>query len=168
MRKPRLTISALGLIVMILAIGLAIVRDFTPLLASVAFSITVLLLLSASLYIWLRPNAALQGFALFGWTSLLISFGPLANGIPAPESLGTVALQMIHAALNYPPPPTGNVASQVVATRMMVQTPDGVFLATLAYVQVGHSLMSLGAGLFGGVLGKVYASRFRAHDVEIE
>lgn len=168
MGPQRLSVLALVLVIVIVAIAMAVLRELTPLLASFIFTITVFILLCATLFAWLNPSPALQGFALFGWASLLLSFGPLANGLPVPESLGTVALQLVHAALKYPPPPVGHVESRVIATRLTVQTPDGLFLSTLAYVQIGHCFMSLAAGVVGSVVGRVYASRIRPREPEGE
>jgi hypothetical protein len=152
MTRFRFNIAQLMAVVLYFGFGFAALRNANPFWASVSHTLAILLILAAVVGALAQRGVARlswAGIAIFGWAYLLIellpdravgSFG--AGPIPWPGPLieiGTAQLQpYIH--------PFARGSSDYVE-----------------YDQVSHSLGLILFALLGGMLGRIFARKARAH-----
>ena len=128
MKPFRVSIAGVMGLVVIAAVGLMGLREGKPLWASLTFGSTLLFLLGSSLNALLRPansRAGWLGFALFGWVSLALSFGPWAKlELPPMPSTWLVdaSLARLHPEPEYEPDATWQ-AQLIYATSVRSFTP---------------------------------------------
>ena len=159
--RPRFSILGLMAVILVIALGLAAVKSPTDLRASLVFTATVFILLTATLGVLLNRSPSLTGFALFGWASLLLAFGPMSLATTVPRPLSTLILEGVLPALNLSPV-SGYSEYHNVYASLGVNTGGTIVVAPVAYLQIGHSLLSLLAALVGGVVARVIAARSEA------
>jgi hypothetical protein len=166
MSRIRFTIASLLVVVLLVAVGFAALRESDDLRERGVFTLTLGVLLVSILLALHRTDSRRAfwiGFALFGWTYLGLSL------VPSIESrlLTTKALAYLNTKVPGRP-----------AVRNVAFTPDGRLLATSGqghvrlwdaatgkpldggngttenFVRIGHSLLALVAGWFGGQLSR--------------
>jgi hypothetical protein len=146
MARLRISISGLMAVVLIVAVGFAGLRNANQAWASGTFYLVVILLPTSLLRGIAghgRERLACIGFAVFGWSYLLIAFWP-NHGIPLPALPTSALLEGLYAYLDV------NVTEITIGRSLNRFT---------AYYQVGHSLLALCFALIGTVLGSFFASR---------
>src|SRR5262249_28230249 len=101
----RFSIAELLGIIAVVAIGLAAMRDASPLVFSAVFTITLVALLVALLGAWVgtRPRGAWCGFAVFGWANFLIAFVPALESSIGADLPTTGLFQDIGSRFHRPP-----------------------------------------------------------------
>jgi hypothetical protein len=144
--------------VAVVAACFAIFRiPWLPVRASALFTLLVFILLTATLGSILTRGASWIGFALFGWTWLVISYVSLAIGDwnsddgrnPVPMSIASIWLAEFHSyVLGIEPPAAGEAVASIPDSR------GGSMLMSYALVQVCHLWSSLLAACIGGVLAQ--------------
>jgi hypothetical protein len=123
-----------------------------------------------------KARAFWTGFAVLGWSSLTLSFGPWFEGsaVMTPPLFSTRALAWIYRFAN----PREGMEMTIVSPHsqlgkdsplgglVMIDIEDrsdarvrGESLMLLTYSQVGHSLATLVLGLIGGLVGLIFAHR---------
>jgi hypothetical protein len=159
--RPRFSILCLMSVILLVALGLAALKSPTDLRASLVFTATVFVLLTATLGVLLNRSPVLTGFALFGWASLLLAFGPMSLATPVPRPLSTLTLEAVLPVMNLSPVSGFSEYHNVYAS-VGVNVGGTIVVAPVAYLQIGHSLLSLLAALAGGVIARVIAARSEA------
>jgi hypothetical protein len=159
--RPRFSILGLMAVILLVALGLAALKSPSELRASLVFTATVFVLLTATLGVLLDRSPALTGFALFGWASLLLAFGPMSLATTVPRPLSTLILEAVLPAMNLSPV-SGFSEYHNVSASIGVNTGGTIVTAPVADLQIGHSLLSLLAALVGGVVARVFAARSEA------
>jgi hypothetical protein len=145
--------SQLMAVVLYLSLGFAALRNADSLWASATFTLSIVAISTALLGALIRRGRARPvwiGFALFGWTYLLVStLPPRASGglgfgpLPLPPNLIEWGMASVQPYLWPVPPGQMWNAGEVL-------TP---------YEQVGHSLGIVIFGSVGGVVGRFLAMR---------
>jgi hypothetical protein len=171
---PRLRISMASLlgIVAVIALGLAGIRSASSLWTTAAATVTLALLLASILAAWLLAGvdrAFWAGFALFGWTYLLLvnwdwvggQFGhDLTAGLsdlaesmfaePVPIVPATpVAPPLLTVPAPRPAPPASSYLEEVRQRQIKIGN----------FVQIGRLTLALLFGLLGGFIATVLARR---------
>ena len=93
MKRPRITIAHIILVVLVVAIGLAAIRSGSAAWAGAMFSITFFMMICSFLGIALGQGMRRvywSGFAILGWSYLLLLYVPWLDGkvgqlSPGPE-----------------------------------------------------------------------------------
>jgi hypothetical protein len=169
----RFTIGNLMAVVLLIAVGFAALRNpLSTVLASVVFTLAVVVLLTATLGSVLNHKGSWIGFALFGWGSLLLAFGPCqpSEATPIPTPLTTMIFKELSTRI-YGSPQISDF--QVVAydkpeaVRMVrnEMSADNTGMKTKGYIvpyaflQTGNSLFSLLAACVGCVIGRVLSAQ---------
>ena len=166
MRQPgaRFTIRRMMIILPIIAVGFAALREpFSEVWASVAFALTVIVLLTATIGAILKREASWVGFALFGWASLSLPFGPLrpSDAVPIPTPLTTMLLKAasvrLHRGLTMPP--GGSTVEYPVQAAVYAPFDGRLYRVPYAFLQTGNSLFSLIVASGGSVIARVLVTR---------
>jgi hypothetical protein len=143
MRKIRFTIGGLMAVVLVLAIGLAALRNPSVLWVGTIFLATRVILALAIIGVVLRKHterAWWLGFAVFGCGYLiLLTPGPIT--MRSTQSPTTHLLAFLRPILG----PSGE---------LLAQPNPGVRL-TLGYIEIGHDLFALLSALLGALLVRV-------------
>ena len=149
----RFSLAQLMAVVLYLGLGFAALRNADRLWASATFTLSIVAISTALLGALIRRGRARPawiGFALFGWTYLLVStlppraFGALGFGpLPLPPNLIEWGMASVQPYLW--PVPSGQMWNS-----------DSVLIP---YEQVGHSLGIVIFGSVGGVVGRFLAMR---------
>ena len=105
-KRFRISIARLMGLVLLVAVGLALVLRLQPtsiIGASIIFTLTLVVLMTATLGSLFNRKATWVGFCLFGWCWLFLAFGPLpqSDRTPLPVPLTTMCLKWI-ATRAYP------------------------------------------------------------------
>jgi hypothetical protein len=169
----RFKIANLMVVVLLIAVALAALRYPLSIgLASVVFTLTVVIFLTATLGSILNHKGAWIGFSLFGWGSLLLAFGPWqpSEATPIPTPLTTIFLKEMSIRIygsprisdlkvvGYEKPEAVSMARQEMsADRTGMKTK--VYSIPYAFLQTGNSLFSLLAAFVGCVIGRVLSAR---------
>jgi hypothetical protein len=145
MTRLRISIAGLMAVVLIVAVGFAALRNANQAWASGMFYLVVVLLPTSLLRGIAgrgRERLACIGFAVFGWSYLLMAFWP-NHGIPLPVLPTSALVEGLYPYLN------------VNGTEITVVRSLNRFTV---YNQVGHSLGALCFALIGAVLGSFFAA----------
>lgn len=154
----RFPIASLMIMVLFFGLGLAALRTPTEARASLVFTGTVFVLLTATLGASVRRSWTWGGFALFGWASLALAFGPTEEATPAPRPLSTLTLEALLPTIR-PAAQDGYSTIRNVTSVIGVSVAGKVVVAPVAYLQIGHCLLSLLAGLVGGIAAHLLPDR---------
>ena len=180
MRRIRFTIASLLVVVLFVAVGFAALRESNEIWDSGVFTLTFAVLLASILLAIHRSEARRAfwiGFAVFGWIYLGLSW------VPSIESRLATTKALAYLESKVPGRPQNFFKVQAVAF-----SPDGNRLATSSlgtvrlwdattgrllggwggttenFVRIGHSLIALLAGWFGGLLSRRLWRASRATD----
>jgi hypothetical protein len=128
----RYSIAALMIVILVVGVAFAALRDASDLWAGILLSLTLLLLASAALAIPYRKQgkrAFWFGFAIFGWGYLVLSQAPWFSEQVQPRLPMTALLGTIHAKLN----PDGSRTGDAVPAAFAVTSRPGVPQTTVMY-----------------------------------
>jgi hypothetical protein len=181
MRRFRFTVAGLMAVILLLAAGMAALRDPSTLWASAIFTAAVLLFAVAVIAAMAHSGLlrlTWAGVAVFGWVYLIIGFGPWpGNAVGPPPLLPSSlldrfqeyivsdgkSLYQVHSMHNDSYKETWSLRGAPAGARSMgvVKIVD-----VTAYRQTGHSLGALLCGILGAFAGRIFAARRErsAHD----
>jgi hypothetical protein len=194
MRRIRFTIASLLVVVLLIAVGFAALRESNDLWDSGIFTLTLGILL-VSILLAVHRTASRQsfwvGFALFGWTYLVLSVVPsiesrlmttkglvyLDSKVPG-RSVGFVTVRFTGTGSGAASNLVQNVAFTAYGKQLATSSQGHVGLwdattgkllgvwrgTTENFVRIGHSLFALLAGWFGGLLSRRLYRASRATD----
>lgn len=154
MKRPRITIGGVMALLPVAAFCLAALRNpHSAIWASAMFTLTVLVLLSATLAASLGRGVAWGGFALFGFASLLLAFGPWRPAYmpPVPAPLAPLALRAVYSNAHGQSAPVPAPATPAAGGTF--------FFIPHAFIQTGSCLISLAVGGLGGALAYLFSQR---------
>jgi hypothetical protein len=169
-RRIRVSMSGLMVAVLAAALGLAALRTPTPLSASLIFTMTVVLMATATLQALAGGGLAKRGWtgmAVFGWAYLGIAFGPGAgsNGV-TPPPFPTMALYSYFKGMAaggnvtlISPEPQGEDLPETYSLdpKLRASAPALVVLNVMDYKRTFHSLGAVFFGLLGAGIGRLLA-----------
>jgi hypothetical protein len=150
LRSLRFSIAGLMITVLVVAIGVAALRQSSPMWAGLIFLLTCGVLSLGTVAVAFRREyrAWWFGFSLFGWSYLAISLWSLFY--------------------DQPTLPTESVLKAVAP---VLGPGDARFVSAMAgvgagpwshgYLKIGHCLWALAAALFGGALSHLFFGRLR-------
>ena len=158
MRAIRFPIAGLMLAVLVVALGLAALRNATEIWAGATFLLTCAVLTLAIVGVVCRDRSERPwwiGFALFGWGYLALAFWS-SHELPT-----TALLNWLEARLNPEPSVGGGMRSVVLAGGF-----GGNFGPPRAqpFERIGHCLWALLAALIGGVVSTLLFGGRRKRD----
>jgi hypothetical protein len=178
---PRLRISMASLLgfIAVLALGLAGIKSASSLWTTAASTVTLAMLLGSILAAWQLAGvdrAFWAGFALFGWTYLvLVNWdwigGPFGHDLTAglsdlAESMfGEVPIPIVPQLPGAPPRPFPAIAGQSPLPPPGISQSEYLELVRQRqikignFVQIGRLALSLAFGLLGGFIATVFARR---------
>jgi hypothetical protein len=134
-KMPRLSIAALMLMLVIIAVGLAALSRPTQLAAAFLFS-TSLLVLTVAIVGALHGRGATRafwsGFAIGGWMYLSLQYGPFCETQIGPYTFPTTVLDVLYEAMNPRPSPP-----RPVATIPVTATNTGMAMMMLSMAGAG-------------------------------
>ena len=178
MRRFRFSLASLMSSVLVIAVACAALRYASELWASVVFTLTVGLLLGATLCVVFRggdARAFCLGFVLFGGGYLFVVFGPWFRGNASPQPpalLTTRLLEYLHPKLSQTVTlPGSGSGTNLVTLQLLIDEnihpgPRTVVVPSWEHFQqVGHSLLALIIALVGGVLARYFCTAPREPDV---
>jgi len=182
MQRFRFTIASLLVVVLVLAIGFAALRESSDLWESGVFALTLAALLISILLAVHRTESGRAfwiGFALFGWIYLGLSLVPsiesrlittkaltyLDSKVPG-RSSGVYMIHLAGTGSGSPSNQAQGSAFTALGNRLATSRQGVVRLwdvgtgrllggwsgSTETFVRIGHSLFALLAGWFGGLL----------------
>jgi hypothetical protein len=169
----RFTIINLMALVLFIALGFAAMRSpLSTAVASGVFGLAVVVLLTATLGSMLSCKGSWIGFALFGWSSLFLSFWPCqpSDSIPLPTPMPTMFLKEMSILIyGSPEVPSHKVVGydKPEAVRVTKQEPSAdntgiktkVYNVPYAFLQAGSSMFSLIAACVGSGIGRILSGR---------
>ncbi len=184
MRHIRFSIASLLLVVLFAAIGFAALRESSDLWESGVFSLTLAALLVPILLAVHRSEsrrAFWLGFAVFGWAYLALSLVPsiesrllttkvltyLDSKVPG-RSSGVFMIQLAGTGSGSPSNQAQGITFNAVGNQPATSLPGVVRVwdagtgrllggwsgSTENFVRIGHSLLAVLAGWFGGMLSR--------------
>jgi hypothetical protein len=170
--KPRITILVLMVVVALVATSLVALRSTLEIWASAYFSLTVVLLCTAIPGMAFRRGmrrAFWAGFASFGWTYLVLCFGPVpGTSFKPPPLLTTKLLEVVYPHLSTVPPKEVTIFGQGVwddsrnIKVTTVATSGGVITFfrndTEDFQRAGHAIANLIFACAGGFVAHRFAS----------
>jgi hypothetical protein len=169
--KPRVTIFVLMVVVAVVATSLVALRSTLEIWASAYFSLTVVLLCTAIPGMAFRrgiSRAFWAGFASFGWTYLVLCFGPVpSTSFKPPPLLTTKLLEVVYPYLSTVPPKEVTVFGQGVwddsrnIKVTTVATTGGITFFrndTEDFQRSGHAIANLIFACAGGLVAHRFAS----------
>jgi hypothetical protein len=146
-------------LVVVCGFSIAALRASSALWASVTMTLAVGLFLTAVLGAAFRRGQARAfwaGFALFGWSYLIVVFGPWFRTEVAPHLVTTPILEYVEVHIKQLPP--GAVPYHNSYYIGAVRTPWSYLGPRNGeeYMRTGHSLVGLLVALIGGILGRLF------------
>ena len=191
MKPPRFTIGNLLVLVLVLAVGFAAWKRATPALEGAVFgSVLIVLLTSILLAVHRRGSnrAAWLGFALFGWSYLVLVQIPAVSA-RLPTTWGLAYLDStrskrvdalttrMNSSKNYPwdyPVLESSIDGRPIGTPQagIVRIWDpwtgrvliGVAASSEAFLRVGHSLLALAMAFIGAFASRHLRDRERRRE----
>ena len=152
--KPRFSLSALLVATAVCAIGIVALRIGDWRWARIVFTSFVVLNLSASVCAVYRRGANRAfciGFAAFGWAYLVFL---VTSSFQIAEHL-LIGSEIVAVVSDYQPE----------ASRGIVIQTGGSMVSVFSFHQIVHSLVAIGFGFAGGLIGYVsYATRDKSHE----
>ena len=103
-RRARFTIWRMMVAVVVAAVGFVALRQpLSSVWASLMFTLTMILLLTATIGSLFNREPSWAGFALFGWTFMFLAFGPTrrSDGTPFPAPLSTILLKALSVRFRF-------------------------------------------------------------------
>ena len=155
----RFTIARLLWVPVACGVALAVIRSGSEVVASAVFTLTVILLLSATLIALLRHHPFWAGFAVFGWGSLIFTFGPWSKETPVPKPLSMYLLKELYPAVGTKPATNSTTAYNETSGVLTAGRGGKPFILPYPYMQIGHSLVSLLVAVVGGSITFFTADR---------
>ena len=164
--RPSLSIATLMGLVMLIAVGLALLLRLRPtsiIGASFVFTLTLIVLMTATLGWLVNRKATWVGFSLFGWCCLFWAFGPLpqSDRTPLPVPLTTMCLKWI-ATWAYPELIL-NPDIKALPSKYIDDTYEAfngrIYTVPYDFLQIGNSVFSLLVAGVGSIIGRFFASR---------
>lgn len=161
MRKQQISIAGLMVFIVLVAAGIAALKNQTEPVASATFTVTMVMLLLALVGVgFRRGNKQLfwAGFATFGWGTLAFD---LSTGALIPPRLFSSFL-IAHLTRIIPTPDlptyaTGTYTGSAVA--VTISNPASNAFAFMPYFQIAHSEAILFVALLGAILVRIFAKR---------
>jgi len=149
-KKPRrFSIAAMLGIILLFGVGFAALRAASKPWAAVLASFTALMLALALLCVALRRGRVFwTGFAVFGWTYAVLTWGMIRYGDPDESYHPTVAALEWSLPWLHPEPPPVVVINVPDRHRAVAYDPQ-------SYITIGHNLACLGFALLGACLASV-------------
>jgi hypothetical protein len=160
MRTIRFPIAGLMLAVLVVALGLAALRNASEIWAGATFLLTCAVLTLAIVGVVCRDQSERAwwlGFALFGWGYLVLAFW---SSLELPTS---ALLNWLQMRLNAAPPGGGGMQSVMLAGGFGGGSGQP---STDPFQQIGHCLWALLAALIGGVVSTLLFGGRRKRDAE--
>src|SRR3954454_8529724 len=154
-----MSISLMGLmlVVIVIACGLAALKDPSELTSSLVFTAAVSLLVVATIGTWLGRRASWAGFAAFGWAALFLAFGSRPDAPLPPRPLTTFLLHQAFLRTGTKPVPSlgglGQAPPSPPLTVALTSIGGAMVPVPMHYLQVGHSLLALVIACLGAVAG---------------
>jgi hypothetical protein len=185
MRRFRFTVAGLIAVILLLAIGMAALRNPTELWASAVFTAAVSLFASSAVGAMAHRGVrrfTCAGLAIFGWVYLVFSFGSwMGNSVGTPPLLPSCLLDYLqdHIVSDGKTPYTADVEYNTFHSKTSVfrlttppsepSTSTRQFAPSTAagwrrvnmtaYKQTGHSLGAMLFGILGAFAGRFFAAR---------
>ena len=182
MSRIRFSIASLLVVVLVLGVGFAALRESNEIWDGGIFSMTLVILLTSVLLAIHRSEerrAFWLGFALFGVVYLGLSLvPPIESRLITKKALAYLDSKLLGRSLGFftihftgtgsggPGDRVQTVAFTVDGKRLATSSPGQVRLwdTTVNFVRIGHSLFALMAGWFGGLLFRRLWRASRATD----
>jgi hypothetical protein len=165
----RSSLAGLLGLVLILALGLASIREASEIWAQTIVTLTLVFLFVAALAAWTgrRRDGAWRGAALFGWGYVLLAFGPGAAWFGdklLTNAVLDIAVHSMHGdGLSPPPPPAGTPSNSANKAALQTQYPVGVQNIKMGYArEIGHASLALMSAIVGALVGQVLVSTRKA------
>ena len=175
MKRFRFSIAGLMAMILLLAIGMAALRDPTTLWASALFTAAVILC-TASFLGAMAHRGVLRfswaGIAVFGWVYLIISLGPWpGNLVGLPPLLPSHLMDRFQAYIvsdgrtSYMIEERFDTDFKNMKTNRIIEgagppQPGGFKTVDMTiYQQIGHSLGAMLFGIMGAFAGRFFAVR---------
>jgi hypothetical protein len=185
MRRIRFSIASLLVVVLVLGMSFAALRESNEIWDSAVLTLTLVILLTSVLLAIHRTGsrrAFWMGFALFGVAYLGLSLVPsVASRLLTTRALAyldsrapgrSLGFFTFHTGPGAPGNQVQSVAFTVDGRRLATSSPVQVRLwdTTKNFVRIGHSLIALLAGWFGGLLSHRLwrASRSRQESTAVD
>jgi hypothetical protein len=177
MMRFRFSVAGLMALILLLAVGMAALRNPTGFWASAIFTAAVALFAVSVVGAMARRGVSRfswAGLAVFGWAYLIISFGPWpGNAVGPPPLLPSSLLDLFQEYIvsdgKTPYTTTGTYMDYYKrmshfkgsATRLTAGTPPGGFkhVDTTIYSQTSHSVGAMLFGIVGAFAGRFFAGR---------
>ncbi|MGC8642615.1 MAG: hypothetical protein ACP5XB_22385 [Isosphaeraceae bacterium] len=173
----QMTLGGLAVVIAVVAGGLACLREPSPITAELLFGLTALALAWATLRVVGSPRRSrgfAAGFAVFGWTYLLLSLFPESRAqLPTSRLLpiieervsGTWRRGVEYLSLEMKPFPASKpFGTWEPLVRTRAGFPGSLEIDTVEpeFRRIGHSLATLLVATAGGIAGNAGLTRRRA------
>jgi hypothetical protein len=167
MKRPRITIAELTLVVLVVAIGLAAIRRGSPAWAGAMLSITFFAIISSLLGIALGrgPRRAYWlGFAVLGWTYLILMYVPWLHEKVGRFLLAPNLFAYLEEVLHAGPQPASGLRSLPVGIIGAAATGGGFDPGVggvedfTDFLRIGMAMEALLWAFLGGWVARYFAS----------
>jgi hypothetical protein len=167
MQRPRITIAELILVVVVAAIGLAAIRSASAAWAGAMFSITFFALICSFLGIALGRGLRRiywSGFALLGWSYLLLSYTPWLHERFGQFLLAPNLFEYLEEVLHAEPPAPRGMQSVAPFQILGAMATGGGFGGPAGVdgfselVRIGMAMEALLWAFLGGWVARYFAS----------
>jgi hypothetical protein len=156
------------IVVLSIGVGFAALKGPSRLWASALFTVTLAVLLGASFGAVARrglERMAWIGFAVFGWSYLILSFwllpwlNPGGDLLRPPPLLAEQLLDDLHPYLGPAPPPGSGPVIDAVRLPQFKRLPSERVADWTPFRQVGNSLGTILFAFIGALLGRLFGAR---------
>jgi hypothetical protein len=162
MMRFRVSIAGLMAAILVVAVGFAALQNASAWWSSALFTFTLALFLIAAVgAIWGKDKAFWLGFALFGWSYMIVSYEPWSKHATTPPSLVTTKLlNRLYPHISTVPPDEVVIGGEGVwkdSRRIEIVRSFTAGNITFfrndmnEFLQVGHFLVSWLFALVGGI-----------------